>query len=87
MKTTITADDVEKAQREYTYGSGIELANCCPVHQAIKRITGKPIRVGYGWIQINGSQPRLNGNAYAMTRNPTNLWPSFIGQEIEIPEL
>lgn len=87
MKTVITKEDVEKAINR---GGGIGVCQSCVLHQAIKRATGKYVHVWINEISLNGSGRNtipLTGHAARITEAGQSEWPSFIGTEIDIPEL
>lgn len=87
MKTTITKEDVEKAQEEIR-SKGV--CQSCVLHQAIKRETGKHFTVWLCDVSPNGSSRSaipIFGTAARITQADESDWPSFIGTEIEIPEI
>ncbi len=88
MKTTITQEDLEKAQKEYAERGSIFIDCCCLVFQACKRV-GIPIRnCGIQRIIVSGgSEVELHFSCHKITEATPKDWPSFVGTEIELPDL
>ncbi len=87
MKTTITEEDLKKAQKETEFGDGTYTCSCL-YYQAAKRC-GVPVR----FVRIrdmrlmDGTHWPIPESLWRITRAKESLWPSFVGTEIELPDL
>ncbi len=94
MKVTITQEDCDRALAEYSEEANNGCSNVCQsclIYQAAKRMGIDVWFVGASQIQFPESTGReafeLGAAEREITKAMCSDWPSFVGTEIELPDL